>query len=150
MDLCILNIDQYDIGVPMDAVREVLIRPGISPLPLSPDFLIGVTGFRGMSLPVIELLPLLDSDPAIASGKRKNAGSRDRVVVCQNDQGVIGIRVDLLDRKHLSNELATAPLSHQLLGQLDIPDDSTLNTLNLSELFVQIKTQMKPHLEHVS
>jgi len=135
----------------MDAVREVLIRPGISPLPLSPAFLIGVTGFRGMSLPVIELTPLMDRLVTAHTFKeRKNTGSRDRVIVCQNDQILVGIRVDLLDRRNLSELSKTEITDSQLLQSLDIPDESPLNILSLSKLFVTTRELMKPHLEHVS
>ena len=146
MELCVLNIDQYDIGIPMDAVREVLIRPGISPLPLAPDYIVGVTGFRGMSLPVIELLPLLELKTSSEFTPRKNAGARDRVVVNQSEHGFFGIRVDLLDRRDYHGTVNSSTLIHQL----DIPDHPLLYLLNLSQLFNQARSLMKPHLEHVS
>ncbi|MEM6883813.1 MAG: chemotaxis protein CheW [Verrucomicrobiota bacterium] len=149
MELCLLNIDQHDIGVPMEAVREVLIRPGISPLPLSPEFLVGVTGFRGMSLPVLELIPLLGLE-STTSESRKNAGARDRVVVCQSSQGVLGIRVDLLDRLEHQEAGNTSLPESGLLHPLTNQEGASMNILNLSELFNQAQGLMNPHLEHAS
>ncbi|MEM1158570.1 MAG: chemotaxis protein CheW [Verrucomicrobiota bacterium] len=150
MDLCILNIDQHDIGIPMDAVREVLIRPGISPLPLSPDYMVGVTGFRGTSLPVVELIPLLELERTSESPPRKNTGSRDRVVVCQSKQGIFGIRVDLLDRRNLSDFSGISDSGAKLVQWLEVPEETPLYLLNLPKLFNQAQEQMKPYLEHVS
>jgi len=145
MDVCVLNIDQHDIGIPMDAVREVLIRPNISPLPLAPEYIVGVTGFRGLSLPVLELMPILELQAQPTSVTRKNAGARDRVVVSQSEHGLIGIQVDLLDR----HSLPTNPSNIELLEPLDTPNKSTLHLLNLSRLFDQAQSLMKPHLEHI-
>lgn len=150
MDLCILHIDQHEIGIPMNAVREVLIRPGINPLPLSPDFLTGITSFRGMALPVIELTPLLNLSSGTPSNHKSAGSSRDRVVVCQNDQRVFGIRVDLLNNRTIPESLSDGMQSHHLLTELEISEELPLNILSLTTLLKQAKELMKPHMEHLS
>ncbi len=152
MDLCILHIDQSDIGVPMDAVREVLIRPAINPVPLAPAFLAGITGFRGISLPVVEITPLLMSDASPTSPLDSSAAleSRDRVVVCQQDGTMIGIRVDLLDRLSIPDASPTNQTSLHLLESIHLTDDSELKLLNLSQLLKTTTELMQPQLKHLS
>ena len=134
----------------MNAVREVLIRPGISPIPLSPEYLTGVTSFRGISLPIIELAPLLKLTTPADSTTSKHAGSRERIVVAQQEADVFGIRVDLLDRHDLSHTPNIPSLDSKLLYRLELPDEPPLHLLSLSELFKRAQGQMKPQLAHLS
>jgi chemotaxis signal transduction protein len=151
MDLCLLHIDHQDIGIPMDAVREVLIHPAVNPLPLAPDFLQGVTSFRGMCLPVIELTGLIHQAEQLAARQvKKHQGSRDRVVVCQHDQSTFGLRVDQVGRRNIPAASTSDEFGQELVKQIDIPEQPELTLLNLPQLFKTMTQLMKPQLQHLS
>ncbi|MEM6820844.1 MAG: chemotaxis protein CheW [Verrucomicrobiota bacterium] len=135
MDLCILHIDDKEFGIPMESVREVLIRPRVSPLPLSPQFLEGVTSFRGGTLPVFEVASFLtDTDPSSNS-------NRDRVVVCQDPSALVGLRVDLVDRMEYSS-----PVPEKETSITSGLNETDAKFLRLDQLLKHMTQHMKPSL----
>ncbi|MEO0454864.1 MAG: chemotaxis protein CheW [Verrucomicrobiota bacterium] len=99
-------MNQLLAAVPMSSVREVLIRPPISELPLTPGCLKGLLNFRG------EVVPVLHLDSFLEGAESQFDSTRDRVVVTQTPAGPIGLSVDQVDRIQIespapSNELVT-------------------------------------------
>lgn len=85
------QIGGRDFAVPMTAVREVLHRARISPVPLAPEGLRGMTLCRGEVLPVFELAAHLEVvDPAPAT----DPVSRPRVLVLQHNGRLAGVAAD--------------------------------------------------------
>jgi|GEM_PF-4240230 len=92
-DYCEFQIDHGFYVVPMILVREVLQVPLLSPVPLAPTILLGMTCHRGEVLPVFEIKSLLTSDHT-----ENPPPARTRTLVLAHDETVLGLQVDQISR----------------------------------------------------
>ncbi|GEM_PF-1183676 len=97
MELCLFRIDQQEYAVPMISVREVLNRPRISPIPLAPETVSGMTHFRGEVVPVFAVDRILGAEGSPFSRQQE----RSRVLVVTQANRVLGIQVDQVDQMTL-------------------------------------------------
>ncbi len=74
-------------GVPVERVREVLRMRDITPVPHTPEFVLGVTSLRGKVLPVVDIGKRLGVSP----GTRDD---RSRIVVVSMENEETGMLVD--------------------------------------------------------
>lgn len=86
-----MNYGTFHLGacvfaVPLTAVREVLHRPRLSPVPLAPEELAGMALFRGEVLPVFEL------GTALATARSRTP--RARVLILQHGGVLAGVAAD--------------------------------------------------------
>lgn len=95
MEICALHLDSDLAAVPMAQVREVLMRPRLSRLPLAPGDLAGLVNFRGDILPVLHPDACFDRQPGSSSV------TRNRVVIVQSSRGLLGLLVDQVDRMNI-------------------------------------------------
>ncbi|NJK92085.1 MAG: chemotaxis protein CheW [Blastochloris sp.] len=118
MELCLFKLNQADYGIPMSSVREVLSRPRLSPVPLAPATLRGMTHFRGEVLPVFSLDSLFNSSqtPPVTPVQ-----DHSRVLVLTHSGQLLGLHVDQVDELSLppgqSGDFWTQD-SSELLGPL--------------------------------
>lgn len=66
--LLVLRLGGESHGLPVAAVREVLSRPQVTPLPLAPSFLAGLLNLRGEIVAALDLRALLGIEPAGEAG----------------------------------------------------------------------------------
>ncbi len=102
MELCLFRIDHQEYALPMSNVREVLNRPRVSPVPLSPDILSGIIHFRGQIVPVFAIDHLFEnfnSSPTLEE--------RSRILILTQEHQTLGIQVDQVDEISLPDELGT-------------------------------------------
>lgn len=86
-DLLIFELGKERYGIDMAHVVEVLPLGGMTPVPCTPAFLLGVTNYRGRVLPLVDLGVLLEvGEKAFEFG--------DRAVVVQVDDMLFGFGVD--------------------------------------------------------
>jgi chemotaxis signal transduction protein len=133
MELCLFRIDQQEYAVPMTSVREVLNRPRISPIPLAPETLSGMTHFRGEVVPVFAVDHLLDSTLAPLSRGQE----RSRVLVVTQASQVLGIQVDQVDEKRFEDK-NTAIFSSSHAALLENPvtfQNRVFRPVSLPQLF---------------
>lgn len=65
-------IDEMEFALPVGVVQEVVNEPDqISPVPLSPSYMIGLFNLRGMIVPMIDLRQIFGFPPVEATGGRK-------------------------------------------------------------------------------
>lgn len=76
--------------VPMRAVAEVGRVPRVTRVPGVPDWVTGVSNWRGRILPVVDLRPLLGSSD-------RGIGADARIVVAGDDTISIGLVVEAVD-----------------------------------------------------
>ncbi len=81
----LLGEEEYTVMV--DAVKEVLKTRDLTPVPNSPDYVLGVMALRGPVLPVIDLCRRLGLPP----GKRDE---KSRIIVVSVNEEDAGIQVD--------------------------------------------------------
>ncbi|SEO66257.1 purine-binding chemotaxis protein CheW [Luteibacter sp. UNC138MFCol5.1] len=79
-------------AVSLASVREV-IRPGdITPVPGSPDDVLGIVNLRGQIVPVLDGRRRFGLDAAIEVG----AAESQRVIVFDDSGSVVGMRIDVI------------------------------------------------------
>jgi chemotaxis signal transduction protein len=132
MELCLFRIDQQEYAVPMTAVREVLNRPRLSPVPLAPDTLSGMTHFRG------DVVPVFAVDKLFAPlDKKLGKEDRSRVLVLTQASQILGILVDQVDEMVLlQDEKALFPAeSNRLLQEPTLEQNKNFKAVSLPYLF---------------
>jgi|688.fasta_scaffold524103_2 purine-binding chemotaxis protein CheW len=88
LDILELVISGKHFAIEARFVREASKAGGaLTPLPNTPDFVLGLMNFRGQILPLLDLRKLLEVGP-------KESNSEMMVVVIQVEQGQAGIIVD--------------------------------------------------------
>ncbi len=75
-------------GVEVDQVREITAMRDVSPVPNSPDYVLGVTNLRGQVTTVTDLKSRLGS---MSSGETSN---NQRIIVVESHDAPIGMMVD--------------------------------------------------------
>ncbi len=128
----------------MPKVREVLIRPLVSSLPLTPGHLVGLTRFRGACLPVFEVGNLLNN-PA---DEPVTITIRSRIVVCQDENTLIGLQADGVDQASVRHEdtLPCETYTSIVTRRSDLPEGQSLLMIDLSLLFNQLHTSIQLEL----
>jgi purine-binding chemotaxis protein CheW len=80
-------------GVPSENVREVIRLGLLTPLPRTPAFILGVCGFRGEVLPVLDLLRFLGKGEArLGPRSRVFVGIFEQFVAAAVSDQVLGLR----------------------------------------------------------
>ncbi|ALS59316.2 hypothetical protein AT302_05635 [Pandoraea norimbergensis] len=83
-----------EFALPIAALQEVVNYPSrITPVPLSPPFLLGLFNLRGTLIPIVDLKPLLSMSSGVGTG---TAGALARVTEKIAIVDVDGVRVGLL------------------------------------------------------
>ncbi|MFN3652131.1 MAG: chemotaxis protein CheW [Armatimonadota bacterium] len=90
VELVVFSLGSERFGVEVSAAREVLPLPPIVPVPHTPPWVVGVAGYRGRVLTVVDLRPLLQL-PAEAE-----TGGQARLVVVESCGMVFGLRAGAL------------------------------------------------------
>lgn len=93
---CVFNIGERRVGFEIRAVRETIEPPGVSPVPLSPQFVKGLFNLRGEVTALIDLIPFLGGSPAkpgrdaqaviIEDGALRFAATGWNIAMCDCDQ----------------------------------------------------------------
>lgn len=104
--ICSLRVGGTLFGVPIASVLEIVGRPLVQPVPLAPDFLGGLTHYRGEALAVVSLRRLLGMDPALLP---------EDLFVLESQQGPFGLLVD-----SVGEVLSVSSAEHE-------PNPATLN-----------------------
>ena len=86
-----LGTERYAVGT--EHVREVLRFGDCTPLPATPDFLIGITNVRGQILAVFDPRRLFDL-PALPQADR--GGEHARIIVLGDERAEFGVLADVV------------------------------------------------------
>lgn len=83
----VVEINDKLLGIDIIKSREVLPLPNITPVPNTPEFIIGVFNLRG------DIFPVLDLSALLGLGAKKIRSS-DMVMVLDDGQITVGVLVD--------------------------------------------------------
>lgn len=103
--LAIFQLGGQDYAIDILAVKEIVARTPVTPVPSAPRGLEGVIELRGAILPVVDLATMLGLP----------VGARTRVILCRQEEGLFGLVVDgvrevvRLERTRLGPAPAGAP-----------------------------------------
>ena len=75
-------------GVEVDQVREIIAMRDVSPVPNSPDYVLGVTNLRGQVTTVTDLKSRLGSISSVETSNNQ------RIIVVESQDAPIGMVVD--------------------------------------------------------
>ena len=130
MEYCLFHLSRQTYAVPLSYVREVLIRPVVTPVPLAPPLLKGMTGFRGEVLPVFTIDTLLHSGDALPSDTE-----RSRVLVLSHNETFFGILVDQVSRAEFSqDEMPIPDQEDEALSREFVINKNTIHLMNPAKL----------------
>lgn len=102
--VCFL-LQGQELAVPIARVRETIRVPPVTPVFLTPPWLIGIFSLRGEVVPAIDLAPWLGL-PA------SSLGDDSRLLILREKSRVLGILADRLgELRTLEGSLVTAPPS---------------------------------------
>jgi purine-binding chemotaxis protein CheW len=130
------SLGNVELGVASENVREVIRTGSLTPLPRTPAFILGVSGHRGVVLPVLDLLRFMGKGEAkLTQRTRLFVAVSDGIEAALVTDVVIGLRVIPL------TEIVPAPLggdaaSEHLLGVVNPRQagDTGLTLLNLPKV----------------
>ncbi|MBU8894476.1 chemotaxis protein CheW [Corallococcus sp. H22C18031201] len=129
------RVGDLRLGVPSENVLEVLRAGLLTPLPRTPSFVMGVTGHRGVVLPVVDLLRFLSKGEA-------RIGPRTRLFVGVSGSFVAGVVADTVLglRRIPVSDILPPPLggdaaAEHLLGVVQASGtQEAINLLNFTKL----------------
>ncbi|VVE58368.1 Chemotaxis protein CheW [Pandoraea iniqua] len=85
------HLGDVEFALPIAALQEVVNYPSrITPVPLSPPFLLGLFNLRGTLIPIVDLKPLLSISSGVGAGAQARVTEKIAIV------DVDGVRVGLL------------------------------------------------------
>ncbi|MFN3740138.1 MAG: chemotaxis protein CheW [Thermodesulfovibrionales bacterium] len=87
IDLLVFKLAGEEYSFILEDVKEILKKQHITPVPLAPPSVLGITSLRGTVIPVIDLSRKLLGIPS------KN-DRRSRILIMEGKEGTIGCKVD--------------------------------------------------------
>ena len=75
-------------GVEVDQVREITAMRDISPVPNSPDYVVGVTNLRG------QVTTVTDLKQRLGLFNEAGVGKNSRIIIVESDETSVGMAVD--------------------------------------------------------
>jgi purine-binding chemotaxis protein CheW len=134
------RLGELQLGVPSENVREVIHVSGLTPLPRVPGFLLGVAGYRGEVLPVLDLLRFLGKgEGRIAARTRLFVGISETYICAVIADAVVGLRripVEEIMPPPIGNNTA----AEHLLGV--VHGKERWNLLNLGKLLTAARQKV--------
>lgn len=94
----IFRIGDEEYGLAIDQVRSIIRNETATPVPRSPEVVMGVINLRGQVIPVIDMARRFGREPFVPT-------STSRIVVADGEAGMVGIAVDA------ANEVVAIPVS---------------------------------------
>lgn len=93
MSYCLFHSGPRSCAVRQSAVKEILVRRILSPLPLAPSGLEGLAALRGEALPVFRVSALMPPEPG-----QEPASTPDRILVLEDNGRRFGVLVDKVEQ----------------------------------------------------
>jgi purine-binding chemotaxis protein CheW len=87
LEMLSFRLGGEEYAVMVDDVKEVLKMRQLTPVPNSPDYILGVTAIRGLILPVVDLAKRLGLPPV-------GRDDKSRIVVLNLNDGETGVAVE--------------------------------------------------------
>ncbi|MCS6983875.1 MAG: chemotaxis protein CheW [Leptospiraceae bacterium] len=81
------RLGEYLYALPISVVLEIIPSQEITPLPLAPNYLLGIVNLRGIALPILDLA-------AIFSKKTSTTSKTPAIIVCEVNPFSLGFYVD--------------------------------------------------------
>lgn len=124
-------IDDSEFAIPVSAVQEVINQPvSISPMPLSPSFMLGLINLRGKIVPIVDLRILLEFPESERSEDCK-------IAIIEHGEHCIGLRVDKTGEVLSGHGAARVDFRNADGGIKDLVIEGVLK-LNNGERLVQV------------
>lgn len=137
----LLGTEEYGLNI-LDA-REVKQILPLTPIPRSPDWVLGIVNLRGMVFPVVDLKKRLN----IESEKEYPISLR-RIIVVEIDETKIGLLVDRIHRifnKHLL-DFSTPPAlisgGEDFISAIAKKDELIISIISVSKLFTSEEKEL--------
>ena len=128
------RVGSTEFALAVSAIREVVNEPEqISPLPLAPDFLMGLFNLRGMIIPIIDLRTLLELPTTKTGGVEESR----KVAIVENGDRCVGILFDCAGEVLNAGNASRVDFRANDAGVKDVVIDGVLKLEN-GERMVQI------------
>lgn len=87
VELLVFSLFSEDYAFKVSELEEIIRPQQFTPIPRTPEYLLGVTSLRGKIIPVIDLKKML-----FLTGK--DDIKKQKIIILKGDRGPIGVRVD--------------------------------------------------------
>lgn len=111
MYILIYLIDGQQYGIPLKQVQSAVLAVEVTPLPGSPDYILGAINVRG------EILPVIDTRKLLGLNSRELEAS-DQFILCLFNQNPMAIWVDSIKEIKLYKEDDLIP-ADQILPHME-------------------------------
>jgi purine-binding chemotaxis protein CheW len=113
VDVLVYTLGGQRYAVALDALAEVVVDPGATPVPGSPAMLSGVANVRGRLV--------LALDPRVLLDARGAAASKGYFIVLREEAGSIGMRVDAVEEMRRIDRAALIPVHRDTTSHGTLP-----------------------------
>lgn len=96
MEVLVFMLGGEQYAIEMDYIKEVVLLRQITPLPKTPDFLLGIINLRGDVLSIVDLRTFFGM-------QRKGLSDYNRVIVLKNDNMEFGMLADRVSGMKMIN-----------------------------------------------
>ncbi len=109
LQLVTFNVGEAICGLDINHVQGIIKRPEMTPVPLAPDYMIGILNLRGQIVSVIDLGKRMGLSPT-------RSGDQSRSIVVDFDDEPIGLLVDCVGDVVLGDSSQAEPPPANLGG----------------------------------
>lgn len=103
------NLASSEFALPVSVVQEVVNEPsGYTPVPLSPDYLLGLFNLRGNIVPVVDLSKIFNFDqPSTDAAEHRSVFESRKVAILEFDNLCLGLLFDATGEIFNNTEVET-------------------------------------------
>lgn len=128
----LVEVGEETIGIPLDQIREFIDINQPTPIPFSPEFIIGNVSLRGDILTLVDLAYIL--------GLNSNNKAKTKAVMAEINQKTIGIAIDNIQSiTDISMLKCNSPTGNKtgVIGNV-LVDNKLVNMIDLSKILSHI------------
>ena len=148
--MVVFSLDKEEYAVPIDEIKEVVKIPKITPVPNSPEFILGIINLRG------KIVPVLDMEKRFGLTRDTSGIVPEHVIITEDEKGTLfGVQVDKVtdvlkiarDSIQSTPTMVTSKISTDYLGGvIVVTQERILLLLNLRKILTE---QMQDALKQI-
>lgn len=140
----VFTIGEGIFGIDIMIVREIKGWSEPTPIPNSPEHLLGVMNLRGIIIPIFDLHMLLTKN----EDERKEISSKNVIIVLNVKEKMVGVLVDSVSDILTSAEKDVQPLESEEKNDFERNIDGLLNVENKMLVLLNIENLLSENMKN--